>query len=304
MHLTIICPVYNEASVIPLFFARLSPVVKTLSARYRVDVLFLNNASTDGTFDAISALRKENPFVYVISLSANVGYQRSIECGLRNAKGDLVTFIDVDCEDPPEMILQFVQVYEQGYDIVYGERVSRDENHAISWLRKLFYRIVYSIRDEDFILDMAEFALLTAEVRDAIIMDQSSFPFIRSSIGRVGFKRVGIPYRRQRRIGGKTHYNFLQMTIFAVAGILAASTLVLRLPIYLLPFWLVLTGVLGIIQIHTGSSWIFLVNVLLACAYLGGTVAFIALYVARTYKNGLGRPNYVIHKRYTHLQPD
>jgi polyisoprenyl-phosphate glycosyltransferase len=304
MHLTIICPVYNEASVIPLFFSRLSPVVKTLSARYRVDVLFLNNASTDGTFDAISSLRKENPFVYVISLSSNVGYQRSIECGLRNAKGDLITFIDVDCEDPPEMILQFVQGYEQGYDIVYGERVSRDENRIISWLRKLFYRIVYSIRDEDFILDMAEFALLTAEVRDAIIMDQSSFPFIRSSIARVGFKRIGIPYRRQRRIGGKTHYNFLQMTIFAVAGILAASTLVLRLPIYLFPFWLVLTGVLGIIQIHTGSSWIFLLNVLLACAYLGGTLAFIALYVARTYKNGLGRPNYVIHKRYTHLQSD
>ncbi len=304
MHLTIICPVYNEASVIPLFFARLSPVVKTLSARYRVDVLFLNNASTDSTFDAISGLRKENPFVYVISLSSNVGYQRSIECGLRNAKGDLITFIDVDCEDPPEMILQFVQGYEQGYDIVYGERVSRDENRIISWLRKLFYRIVYSIRDEDFILDMAEFALLTAEVRDAIIIDQSSFPFIRSSIARVGFKRIGIPYRRQRRIGGKTHYNFLQMTIFAVAGILAASTLVLRLPIYLFPFWLVLTGVLGVIQIHTGSSWIFLLNVLLACAYLGGTVAFIALYVARTYKNGLGRPNYVIHKRYTHLQPD
>ena len=304
MHLTIICPVYNEASVIPLFFARLSPVVKQLSIRYRVDVLFLNNASTDGTFDAISALRKENPFVYVISLSSNVGYQRSIECGLRNAKGDLITFIDVDCEDPPEMILQFVQGYEQGYDIVYGERVAREENRAISWLRKLFYRIVYSIADEDFILDMAEFALLTAEVRDAIIRDQSSFPFIRSSIARVGFNRIGIPYKRQRRIGGQTHYNFPKMTIFAVAGILAASTLGLRLPIYFFPFWLVLTGVLGIIQIQTGSPWIFLMNILLACAYLGGTVAFIALYVARTYKNGLGRPNYVIHRRYTYLQLD
>ncbi len=93
MHLTIICPVYNEASVIPLFFARLLPVVKQLSSRYRVDVLFLNNASTDGTFDVISALRKENPFVFVISLSSNVGYQRSIECGLRHAKGDVITFI-------------------------------------------------------------------------------------------------------------------------------------------------------------------------------------------------------------------
>jgi len=269
-----------------------------------VDVLFLNNASTDGTFDVISALRKENPFVFVISLSSNVGYQKSIECGLRNVKGDVITFIDVDCEDPPEMILQFVQGYEQGYDIVYGERVARDENRVISWLRKLFYRIVYSIADEDFILYMAEFALLTAEVRDAIIRDQSSFPFIRSSIARVGFNRIGIPYRRQRRIGGQTHYNFPHMVIFAVAGILAASTLVLRFPIYLFPFWLVLTGVLGAIQIQTGNSWIFLVNLLLACAYLGGTVAFIALYVARTYKNSLGRPNYVIHRRYTHLQPD
>ncbi len=257
-----------------------------------------------GTFEVISALRKENPFVFIISLSSNVGYQKSIECGLRNVKGDIITFIDVDCEDPPEMILQFVQGYEQGYDIVYGERVARDENRVISWFRKLFYRIVYSIADEDFILYMAEFALVTAEVRDAIIRDQSSFPFIRSSIARVGFNRIGIPYRRQRRIGGQTHYNFLHMITFAAAGILAASTLVLRLPIYFFPVWLVLTGVLGAIQIQTGNPWIFLVNLLLACAYLGGTVAFIALYVARTYKNGLGRPNYVIHRRYTHLQID
>jgi dolichol-phosphate mannosyltransferase len=304
MRLTIICPVFNEAGVIPLFFGRLLPVVKTLAARYRVEVLFLNNASTDGTFEAISALRREHPFVYVISMSANVGYQRSLECGLRNARGDLITFIDVDCEDPPEMILEFVDGYEKGYDIVYGERVSREENRFISSLRKFFYRLVYSIRDEDFILDMAEFALFTSEVRDAIIMDDSSFPFIRSSIARVGFRRMGIPYRRQRRIAGKTHYNLLQMTIFAVAGILAASTLVLRLPIYLLPFWLFLTGVLGLVQIHSGSYWVLLANLLLACTYLGGSIACIALYVARTYKNGLGRPNYFIHKRLTHLQTD
>jgi glycosyltransferase involved in cell wall biosynthesis len=304
MHLTIICPVYNEASVIPLFFERLAPVVRQLSARYRVDVLFLNNASTDGTLNVIDTLRKENPFIYFVSLSSNVGYQKSIECGLRTVKGDVITFIDVDCEDPPEMILEFMQRYEQGYDIVYGERVARDENRIIASLRKLFYRIVHSIADEDFILYMAEFALLTAEVRDAIIRDQSSFPFVRSSIARVGFNRIGIPYKRQRRIGGRTHYNFLQMIIFAVAGILAASTLVLRLPIYVFPFWLVLTGVLGVIQIQTGNPWILLVNVLLACTYLGGTAAFLALYVARIYKNGLGRPNYVIHRRYTHFQPD
>src|SRR5580765_5135924 len=304
MRLTIICPVFNEAGVVPLFFARLLPVVKSLSARYKVDLLFLNNASTDGTLDAIDALRKEHSFVYVITLSANVGYQRSIECGLRHAKGDLITFIDVDCEDPPEMIPQFVQGYEQGYDIVYGERVAREENRVMVWIRKLFYRIVHSVADEDFILDMAEFALMSAEVRDAIIIDRSSFPFIRSSIARVGFRRLGIPYKRQRRIAGETHYNLVSMTIFAVAGILAASTLGLRLPLYVFPFWLALTALLGAIQIQTGNPWVLLGNILLACAYFGGSLAFVALYVARTYKNTLGRPNYVIQKRLTHFQPD
>lgn len=302
-HLTIICPVYNEAEVLPLFFLRIKPVIAKLAENYRVDLLFLNNASTDATYEEIQKLRQAHPFVYVITLSRNVGYQRSLECGLRNAKGDVVTFIDVDCEDPPEMILEFAKYYEQGYDIVYGERVDREEIRPIKMLRKLFYHIVHRVADEDIILYMAEFSLITSEVRDAIVADQNSFPFIRSSIARVGFHRIGIPYKRHRRIAGETHYNLLGMSIFAIAGILSASTLPLRVPIYVLPFWLLLTAALGALEITTGNPWFLLANALLACAYLGGTVAFNALYVARTYKNGLGRPNYVIHRRYTHMQP-
>ena len=300
--LTIICPVYNEEKVVPLFFERALPVIKELSARYQVDLLFLNNASTDGTYQAIEMLRQQHTFVYVITLSRNVGYQRSLECGLRNAKGDVITFIDVDCEDPPEMLLEFVKYYEQGYDIVYGERVDREETRPVKMLRKLFYHIVRRVADEDIILYMAEFSLMTAEVRDAVEDDHDSFPFIRSSIARVGFRRIGIPYKRHRRIAGETNYNLLGMTIFAIAGILSSSTLPLRLPIYLLPIWLLLTASLGAAQIATGNSWFLLANALSTCAYLGGTAAFTALYVARTYKNGLGRPNFVVHKRYTHMQ--
>ena len=301
--ITVLCPVHNEQSVIPLFFARLKPVIDTLLSRYRVDLVFLNNASTDGTYQVIEEIRKEHSFVYVITLSANVGYQRSLECGLRNAQGDVITFIDVDCEDPPEMILEFVKYYEQGYDIVYGERVDREEIRPMKMMRKLFYHIVHRVADEDIILYMAEFSLLTAEVRDAMVQDNNSFPFIRSCIARVGFRRIGIPYKRHRRIAGETHYNLGGMTIFAIAGILSSSTLPLRLPIYLLPFWLLLTAGLGAAQIATSNPWFLLANALLASAYLGSTAAFTALYVARTYKNGLGRANYVIHRRYTHLQP-
>jgi polyisoprenyl-phosphate glycosyltransferase len=299
---TVLCPVYNEQIVIPLFFARIKPVIDKLSSRYRLDLVFLNNASTDGTYQVIEQLRKEYPFVHVITLSANVGYQRSLECGLRNAKGDIISFIDVDCEDPPEMILEFIKYYEQGYDVVYGERVDREEIRFIKMLRKVFYQIVHRVADEEIILYMAEFSLFTAEVRNAMVQDQDSFPFIRSSIARVGFNRIGIPYKRHRRIAGETHYNLLGMTFFAIAGILSSSTLPLRMPIYLLPFWLLFTAALGAAQITTGNPWFLLGNVLSTCAYLGSTVAFTALYVARTYKNGLGRPNYVIHQRYTHMQ--
>lgn len=300
--LTIVCPVYNEETVVPLFFARAMPVIEKLSAKYRVELLFLNNASSDGTYGEIEKLRAQHDFVFVITLSANVGYQKSLECGLRNAQGSIIAFIDVDCEDPPEMLLDFVNYYEQGYDIVYGERVDREEAESIKMMRKWFYHIVRSLADEDIILYMAEFSLITSEVRDALVIDQNSFPFIRASISRLGFNRIGLPYKRHSRIGGTTNYNLVGMAIFATAGILSSTTLPLRLPIYTLPFWLLLTAVLGVVQILTVSSWVLLINVLCACTYFGFTVAFTAAYVARSYKNGLGRPNYTMHRRYTHLQ--
>lgn len=301
--ITIVCPVFNEEICVPLFFQKLMPVVDVLAATHHVELLFLNNASTDNTYGEIQKLRSKYDFVYVITLSNNVGYQRSLECGLRNAQGSMIAFIDVDCEDPPEMLLDFVRHHEQGYDIVYGERVDREEARWIKAMRKWFYHIVRSLADEDIVLYMAEFSLITSEVRDAIVVDKNSFPFIRASISRVGFNRIGLPYKRHRRIAGTTNYNLVGMAIFAVAGILSSTTLPLRLPIYGLPFWLLLTAILGAAQIVTGSLWLLLVNVLFACTYIGFTVAFMAAYVARTYKNGLGRPNYTISRRYTHLQP-
>jgi len=301
--LTIICPVFNEEQVVPLFFARLQPVREKLSDEYDVDLVFCNNASTDGTLAAILAIRSGHPDVYVITLSRNVGYQRSIECGLRNAKGDLFVIIDADCEDPPELILHFVERHRAGCDIVYGERVDRAEAGWIKALRKLFYRIMRSVADENIILDMAEFSLMTAEVRDAIAQDRTSFPFIRASIGRVGFRVTGIPYKREARVAGKTHYNFLGMTIFAAAGILSSSTLLLRLPIYVLPFWAAFVLALAVAIALDPSPWMYPTLLAVISVYLGATLAFVGIYVARIYKNTLGRPNFVIRREGTYPQP-
>ncbi len=288
--LAILVPVYNEEQVVPLFFERLEPILARLASDYRPHLVFLNNASTDGTLAAIEAVRHRHADTFVLTMSRNVGYQRSLEAGLRHCVGDVFVFIDVDCEDPPEMIPDFIARHREGYDIVYGERVDRVEIAAVKLMRKFFYRLLRAIADEDIVLDMAEFSLMTAEVRNAIIDDHSSFPFIRASIGRVGFRRLGIPYRRHPRIAGTTHYNFWGMTTFAVGGLLSASTLPLRLVTYALPAWiLVLAGLAwagG--RDHAGAAAAL---AFLGFAYCGAALSFIAIYMARIYKNTLGRPN-------------
>ena len=290
---------FNEESVVPLFFERIQPIIARLSVDYLVNLIFLNNASTDNTCSVIEDLHRRHPHVFLLSVSKNVGYQRSLECGLRNAPGDLFVFIDVDCEDPPEMILDFVDAHRRGYDVVYGERVDREEKESIKRMRKFFYRLTRAVADDEIVLDMAEFSLLTAEVRDAIIQDRTSFPFIRASIGRVGFRRIGLPYKRQRRIAGETHYNFWGMTKFAVAGILSSTTLFLRLPIYIFPFWMLLMCGLGFSAMFSEARWIMPAFLMTAFSFVGLTLSFIAVYIARIYKDTLGRPNAMISEKFS-----
>ncbi len=296
--LSILCPVYNEAAVVPLFYGRIRPVIERLAARYTVRLVFLNNASTDGSFAAMQQIVAARPETYVVTMSRNAGYQNSLERGLREIASDLYVFIDVDCEDPPEMIETFVERFEAGHDIVYGERVDREELALIKRSRHVFYRLLQAVADEDIILDMAEFSLFTREVRDAILRENSSFPFLRASIARVGFRRAAIPFKRQRRIAGTSHYNVFRMLLFAIAGILASSTLLLRLPFYILPFWFALLAALCVGYGLTQSPWYLAFALLATATYLGATAAATALYVARTYKNGLTRPNaFVDHAR-------
>jgi glycosyltransferase involved in cell wall biosynthesis len=300
MRLAVICPVYQEELVIPLFFERILPVAERASERYDVQLVFVNNASPDGTLRAIRSLRERYPWVHVISLSRNVGYQRSVECGLRTVDSDLYVIIDVDCEDPPEMIELFISSFEEGFDIAYGERVDREEPKLLKGARRLFYRLMRAIADDEILLDMAEFSLITREVRDAIVADTTSFPFIRASVGRVGFRRRAFPYKRDARIAGETHYNLFAMITFAVAGILSASTWLLRMTIYVLPFWLALAASLCVATI-SGVSWALPVMALVIGGYIGIATSVIAIYVARIYKNTLGRPNFFIDSKSTFL---
>jgi glycosyltransferase involved in cell wall biosynthesis len=302
--LTVLCPVFNEEAAIPLFFARVQRVFDQLKPRYVTALVFLNNGSTDSTSEIIDELCRKHPHVFAFTMSRNFGYQASIDMGLRSARGDLFSIIDVDCEDPPEMLLDFLDLHEEGYHLVYGQRVDRHENSIIKFGRKIFYHLAKTISDEPFILEMAEFFLITSQIRDAVIQEKNSFPFIRSAVARSGFRSIGIPYKREKRIVGKTHYNLLGMTIFAVAGILSSSTFFLRLPLFLFPFWLVSMLGLFIAHIFYSSQSALVLMQLLGFLFCGFSCAFIAVYVARIYKNALLRPNAIIDRENSYMQPE
>jgi dolichol-phosphate mannosyltransferase len=298
---SIICPVFNEEDCIPLFFSRLKEVVGPLEHRYRFELIFTNNGSTDCSVARILEIREKHPWVQLITLSRNFGYHASLMSGLVNAMGDLLVIIDVDCEDPPELIPVFLKGWEEGKDLVYGERVNRPEAWWLKGARKLFYRLTRSIADSDFILDMAEFSLFTRRVRDVLCSNRSTFPFLRNEIAYAGFARKGIPFTRLQRVHGQTHYRLLSITQFAITGILSASTFPLRATAYF--------GIpIGAIDVAIAVSRLvspyprdlapfFLFNL----AFIAVAIGFASIYIGRIYKDEVGRPRFIVDQCRTFL---
>ena len=137
----VICPVYNEELNINYFYDRYRAVRDRMTGNYRLELSFIDNASTDRTSKLISELRAQDRSVQLITHSRNFGYQASLLCGLTNLEGDAYVIIDADCEDPPELIPEFVKKWEEGYDLVYGDRKWRSENPAVAMARRVFYRV-------------------------------------------------------------------------------------------------------------------------------------------------------------------
>jgi polyisoprenyl-phosphate glycosyltransferase len=298
---TIVCPVFDEEASIPPFFERLTAALATADPRVRFEILFVNNRSTDGTLEALRALREKDPRVNVLTLSRNYGYQASITAGMTHARGDAIQNIDVDCEDPPEMIPQFIARWLAGVDVVYGLRDKRAEFILMHYGRKLFYRGIRGVADHEIVLDMAEFFLVDKRVRDVVLSTRSTFPFVRGQVGYVGFEREGIPYKRQRRLVGKTHYNLLSAVRFGIAGILSSSTLPLRILAYVGVSWFLFNTLASLVVATAGDRWgmtvperivVSLVGLQLGWMLL--SVGALGIYLARVYKDTIGLPLYVV----------
>ena len=294
---SIVTPVYNEALALPIFYERLVKALAPLEDRDRFEIIFSDNRSTDATAEKVRALRSRDPRVQLLALSRNYGYQASMVAGMRQAAGDAIIFIDVDCEDPPEMIPEFLDGWEQGNDIVYGIRERRHEPPHITLARRLFYRVNKMIADSDILVDVAEFCLMTAEVRDAVSSGLSTFPFIRAEVAHYGFQRMGIHYDRQPRVGGKSHYSYYGMARFAIAGILTSTTVPLRLSLYGLPLLFFSNVLLWWLEESRRWGMGFETLVTIDLLYIATALALVALYTGRNYRNVVGRPIAVVDFR-------
>lgn len=306
---SIVIPAFNEAATLPLFYAALREAIDPLEPRVSFELIFINNGSRDSTLALLERLREDDPRIKVATLSRNFGYQAAITCGLTLARGDAVGCIDSDGEDPPRVFAIFVETWlKGGSDIVYGVRDKRPESIWMRLARKAFYRITRYMADHEIVLDMAEFALMDRRVRTAVLSTRSTFPFVRGQVGYVGFKRTGIQYDRERRLGGHSHYNLLRAAQFGIGGILSSSTAPLRVLAYsagvLVPLSLIGLVVAAVLAVSAASfgvlGWLVL-GLGLLLVWLTFALAVISVYIARIYKDQVGLPLYVVDQKHSFL---
>lgn len=257
------------------------------------EIIFINNASSDGSLEKLKELilKKQNNeqiTFKVISFSRNFGYQKSLLAGYSHSNGDASIVIDTDLEDPPELISDFIDGWNKGFEVVYGKRVDRQENWMIKKMRDNFYKILSLTADFKINDQMAEFCLISRRVRENIIKINPTFTFFRSEIAFLGLKTFGIDYKREKRVAGETKYNILTMFEFAITGFLTSSTFFLRLFGYGLP--LILAFNLVFFYFYKINNFLIVFNII----YIIFNLSVLSLYVARLYQISTKRPPYII----------
>jgi dolichol-phosphate mannosyltransferase len=299
MTLNVIVPAWNERLNVPYFYGRARKALESLPG-LDWSLVFVNNSSEDGTLEQVLELRAGDPRVKIVTLSRNFGYHAALMAGLSSVQGDYYAIVDVDCEDPPELLVEFYRALQGGAQIAYGVRSNRDEPGLITFGRKLFYLANRGVADSDIVMWMGEFSMFTGQVRDALLAPKTTFVSLRAEMGYVGFQRVGIPYQRAKRKYGETHYNLWRMTVYAVASILSGTTFPLRLVLYLSAFVAVAFPVF-VAVLRLSAVGIGVAAAVVSLYFLIATLPLMSLYLARTYKNVVLRPVFVIDVTRTHL---
>lgn len=224
--LTIVTPVFNEADTLMEFAERLYSQLTNL--KYSYEVIFINDGSTDNSQQILETITKQYPNTIVIELSRNFGHQYAISAGIDYANSEVVIIMDSDLQDPPELIPQFINAWEDGHDIIYGIRKTRQENFFKKFCYAIFYRTLRLLSNIDIPLDAGDFCLISQKP----LAELKKFPernrFLRGLRSWVGFKQTGIEYDRDKRYAGKPKYTIRRLITLAFDGLLSFSYRPLR----------------------------------------------------------------------------
>jgi dolichol-phosphate mannosyltransferase len=268
------------------------------------ELIMINDGSSDGSGDLMKALQERDSRVRVLNFARNFGHQNAVTAGMDYARGDAIVVIDADLQDPPEVILQMLAKWREGYHVVYAVRAER---RGESWFKKftakLFYRVIYRITDVDIPLDTGDFRLMDRQVINAVKTMREHNRFIRGMTSWVGFRQTGISYIRQERFAGTTKYPLRKMVRFAFDAITGFSYFPLQVTIYA-SLILALIAVLAVPLVAflrlSGSSLAFegqattLVVVLLMSSFQLFFFFIMGQYVARVYDEVRQRPLYIV----------
>lgn len=229
---SLVVPVLNEEANIPRLYERLQKIWEPLQDRYRWELVFTDNHSSDRTFEILSEMAVAEPRIRVLRFSRNFGYQRSILTGYLNASGDAVIQLDCDMQDPPELIPQMLADWEQGWKVVYGVRRTRQEGGLITPARKIFYRLLNRLAEDPLPLDAGDFRLVDRRVIEELRQLDDAAPYLRGMIAAMGFPQKGFDYDRDARTAGATKFNLRNLVGLALDALFNHSTVPLRLATY------------------------------------------------------------------------
>jgi dolichol-phosphate mannosyltransferase len=303
--LSLVLPIFNEEPVIPELHVRLQEFMKAL-APVDCEVLFVNDGSRDRTMEMLRDIAKNEPRYRILSFARNFGHQIAITAGVDYARGRAVVVMDADLQDPPDVVLEMVKTWKQGFDVVYARRRRREgEGLFKRATAAIFYRLFASMIPIAVPLDTGDFRLMSRRVVVALRTLRETHRFVRGMVAWLGFKQTAIVYDRPARFAGETKYPLRKMVRFAVDGITSFSILPLRFATYL--GMLVALGAVGVAVYALLAKFVFLDVVpgwtaetvlvsLLAAAQLL-MIGILGEYVGRIYEEVKRRPLYVVGDR-------
>ncbi|ALJ31128.1 putative glycosyltransferase [Apilactobacillus kunkeei] len=297
--ISIVLPVYNEEAGIKNTIEVLENFVECQIETY--EIIFVDDGSVDSSVDIIRHAQSQYENIRLVEFSRNFGHQLAITAGIRYAKGDAVVVMDADLQDPPSVIPNMIEKWQEGFDVVYGKRLIREgESFFKRFSAKAFYRVMRKVANVDIPLDTGDFRLMDRKVVDALSKLNEPEPFVRGLVSWVGFKQTAVTYERQERNAGVTKYPLTKMIRLASDGITSFSEIPLKIVNYT-GFISIIAGIIyGLITVFTGISTLtFAIS--LMCVLSGMIMLALGIigdYLYRTFDASKHRPQYVVSNSY------